>query len=135
VRRSAVQQLPGRGHTQAWQWGAQPSTQQREAHGSRPVAPTPIPDSAPPPAAPVPCRCNPTSISLKAGCELFLRYTTRTSALEMEDFAAAKARLIEVRRGCWGSRAGCRQQGEGLIEAWGVWQQQGRSAVGGKAGG
>ncbi|KAI8463744.1 MAG: eukaryotic initiation factor [Monoraphidium minutum] len=40
-------------------------------------------------------RCNPTSISLKAGCELFLRYTTRTSALEMEDFAAAKARLIE----------------------------------------
>ncbi len=42
------------------------------------------------------CRCNPTAISLKAGCELFLRYTTRTSALEMEDFAAAKARLIEV---------------------------------------
>jgi translation initiation factor eIF-2B subunit alpha len=43
-------------------------------------------------------RCDPTSISLKAGCELFLRYTTRTSALEIEDFAAAKARLIEV--GC-----------------------------------
>jgi hypothetical protein len=42
-------------------------------------------------------RCQPTSISLKAGCELFLRYTTRTSELEMEDFAAAKARLIEVR--------------------------------------
>ncbi|GBF99985.1 translation initiation factor eIF-2B subunit alpha [Raphidocelis subcapitata] len=40
-------------------------------------------------------RCNPTSISLKAGCELFLRYTTRTSALEMEDFGPAKARLIE----------------------------------------
>ena len=33
---------------------------------------------------------------MKAGCELFLRYTTRTSALEMEDFGAAKARLIEV---------------------------------------
>eukprot|EP00877_Chromochloris_zofingiensis_P007550 jgi/Chrzof1/3048/Cz12g09180.t1 len=40
-------------------------------------------------------RCNPTAISLKAGCDIFLRYTTRTSALEMEDFAAAKARLIE----------------------------------------
>jgi hypothetical protein len=32
---------------------------------------------------------------LKAGCELFLRYTTRTSALELEDFTAAKRRLIE----------------------------------------
>jgi hypothetical protein len=32
---------------------------------------------------------------LKAGCELFLRYTTRTSALELEDFSAAKRRLIE----------------------------------------
>eukprot|EP00775_Hariotina_reticulata_P010168 gene10170-10328_t len=40
-------------------------------------------------------RCNPTAISLKAGCELFLRYTTRTSALELEDFKTAKARLIE----------------------------------------
>ncbi|WIA14590.1 hypothetical protein OEZ86_013078 [Tetradesmus obliquus] len=40
-------------------------------------------------------RCNPTAISLKAGCELFLRYTTRTSALELEDFSAAKRRLIE----------------------------------------
>lgn len=27
---------------------------------------------------------NPTNISLKAGCELFLRYTTRTSALELK---------------------------------------------------
>lgn len=42
------------------------------------------------------CRCNPTAISLKAGCELFLRYTTRTSAIENEDFATAKARIIEV---------------------------------------
>jgi translation initiation factor eIF-2B subunit alpha len=41
-------------------------------------------------------RCNPTAISLKAACELFLRYTTRTSALEMENFPTAKARLIEV---------------------------------------
>eukprot|EP00887_Chlorella_sp_A99_P002792 scaffold6.g2792.t1 len=40
-------------------------------------------------------RCNPTAISLKAGCELFLRYTTRTSALESDNFAAAKKRLIE----------------------------------------
>lgn len=40
-------------------------------------------------------RCNPTAISLKAGCELFLRYTTRTSALEFSDFATAKKRLIE----------------------------------------
>ncbi|EFJ40741.1 eukaryotic translation initiation factor 2B alpha [Volvox carteri f. nagariensis] len=29
-------------------------------------------------------RVNPTNISLKAGCELFLRYTTRTSALELQ---------------------------------------------------
>jgi Initiation factor 2 subunit family len=43
----------------------------------------------------LPCRQNPSSISLKAGCELFLRYTTRTSAIEHEDFAATKARLIE----------------------------------------
>jgi translation initiation factor 2B subunit (eIF-2B alpha/beta/delta family) len=41
------------------------------------------------------CRQNPSSISLKAGCDLFLRYTTRTSALENENFAATKARLIE----------------------------------------
>lgn len=41
------------------------------------------------------CRCNPTAISLKAGCELFLRYTTRTSALEMDNFELAKKRLIE----------------------------------------
>lgn len=41
-------------------------------------------------------RCNETAISLMAGCELFLRYATRTSAQEMEDFAAAKARIIEV---------------------------------------
>ena len=41
-------------------------------------------------------RCNPTAISLKAGCALFLRYTTRSSALEDEDFASAKARIIEV---------------------------------------
>ncbi|GAB4820971.1 hypothetical protein N2152v2_008017 [Parachlorella kessleri] len=40
-------------------------------------------------------RCNPTAISLKAGCELFLRYTTRTSALEIDDFHKAKKRLIE----------------------------------------
>eukprot|EP00884_Botryococcus_braunii_P016301 jgi/Botrbrau1/3354/Bobra.0048s0048.1 len=39
--------------------------------------------------------CNPTAISLKAGCELFLRYTTRTSALESENFADAKNRIIE----------------------------------------
>ena len=41
------------------------------------------------------CRQNPSSISLKAGCELFLRYTTRTSAIENEDFRVTKARLIE----------------------------------------
>jgi translation initiation factor eIF-2B subunit alpha len=40
-------------------------------------------------------RCNPTAISLRAGCELFLRYTTRTSALECDSFALAKRRLIE----------------------------------------
>ena len=43
------------------------------------------------------CRCNETAISLKAGCQLFLRYTTRTSALDAEDFEAAKRRIIEVR--------------------------------------
>lgn len=36
-----------------------------------------------------------TSISLSAGCDLFTRYVTRTSALEYEDFAAGKSRLIE----------------------------------------
>lgn len=40
-------------------------------------------------------RCFPTAISLKAGCELFLRYTTRTTALELDNFEAAKSRLIE----------------------------------------
>ena len=43
-------------------------------------------------------RCNPTAISLKAGCELFLRYTTRTSLLDVQDFGDAKARIIEVCR-------------------------------------
>ncbi|XP_068662360.1 uncharacterized protein [Aristolochia californica] len=36
-----------------------------------------------------------TSISLSAGCDLFMRYVTRTSALEYENFSAAKSRLIE----------------------------------------
>ncbi|KAG6504830.1 translation initiation factor eIF-2B subunit alpha-like [Zingiber officinale] len=36
-----------------------------------------------------------TSISLSAGCDLFMRYVTRTSALEYENFYAAKLRLIE----------------------------------------
>ncbi|KAM0953005.1 putative nagB/RpiA transferase, translation initiation factor eIF-2B subunit alpha [Dioscorea sansibarensis] len=36
-----------------------------------------------------------SSISLSAGCDLFMRYVTRTSALEYEDFDAAKLRLIE----------------------------------------
>ncbi|XP_022724529.1 translation initiation factor eIF-2B subunit alpha-like [Durio zibethinus] len=36
-----------------------------------------------------------TSISLTAGCDLFVRYVTRTSALEYEDFNSAKSRLIE----------------------------------------
>jgi translation initiation factor eIF-2B subunit alpha len=40
-------------------------------------------------------RCNPTAISLQAGCELFLRYITRTSAVESADFDEAKQRLIE----------------------------------------
>ena len=39
---------------------------------------------------------NPTALSLRAGCELFLRYTTRTSKLELSEFATAKASLIEV---------------------------------------
>lgn len=41
--------------------------------------------------------CNPTAISLKAGCELFLRYATRTSALEDQNFASAKQRIIQAR--------------------------------------
>ncbi len=40
-------------------------------------------------------RVNPTAMSLKAACELFLRYTTRTSALELYEFDRAKAHLIE----------------------------------------
>ncbi|XP_068483895.1 uncharacterized protein [Phaseolus vulgaris] len=36
-----------------------------------------------------------TSISLTAGCDLFMRYVTRTSALEYEDLNSAKSRLIE----------------------------------------
>lgn len=40
-------------------------------------------------------RCNDTAISLKAGCDLFLRYTTRTSALELDNFAMVKKKLIE----------------------------------------
>jgi hypothetical protein len=71
---------------------------------ARPVA-APLPNAPPPTAG----RCNPTSISLKAGCELFLRYTTRTSALEMEDFGGAKARLIEV-----GAAAGRRRPRAGF---------------------
>ena len=41
-------------------------------------------------------RCNETAISLKASCQLFLRYTTRTNDLD-EPIDASKARLIEVR--------------------------------------
>ncbi|MCH88392.1 translation initiation factor eIF-2B subunit alpha-like, partial [Trifolium medium] len=36
-----------------------------------------------------------TSISLTAASDLFMRYVTRTSALEFEDFNSAKSRLIE----------------------------------------
>ncbi|KAL9250316.1 Translation initiation factor eIF2B subunit alpha-like protein [Drosera capensis] len=36
-----------------------------------------------------------TSISLTAGCDLFMRYVTRTTALEYEDFNSAKSRLLE----------------------------------------
>ncbi|KAL5998084.1 hypothetical protein ACLOJK_009019 [Asimina triloba] len=36
-----------------------------------------------------------TSISLPAGCDLFIRYVMRTSAVEYKDFNAAKSRLIE----------------------------------------
>jgi len=39
-------------------------------------------------------RVNPTALNLRAGCELFLRYTSRT-AIEYSDFGFAKARLIE----------------------------------------
>ncbi|XP_010462296.1 PREDICTED: translation initiation factor eIF-2B subunit alpha-like [Camelina sativa] len=35
-----------------------------------------------------------TSISLTAGCDLFMRYVTRTSALEFEDFNSAKSRVL-----------------------------------------
>ncbi|KAJ4887548.1 hypothetical protein Rs2_27296 [Raphanus sativus] len=35
------------------------------------------------------------SISLTAGCDLFIRYVARTSALEYEDFNSAKSRLLE----------------------------------------
>ncbi|KAH9308847.1 hypothetical protein KI387_036758, partial [Taxus chinensis] len=38
---------------------------------------------------------NEMSISLSAGCDLFMRYVTRTNALEYEDFSAGKSRLIE----------------------------------------
>uniref|UniRef100_A0A061S326 Translation initiation factor eIF2B subunit alpha n=1 Tax=Tetraselmis sp. GSL018 TaxID=582737 RepID=A0A061S326_9CHLO len=42
-------------------------------------------------------RCNPTAISLQAGCELFLRFVTRTAATyaENEDFNVCKAMLIQ----------------------------------------
>jgi translation initiation factor 2B subunit (eIF-2B alpha/beta/delta family) len=46
-------------------------------------------------------RCNATAISLRAGCELFLRFVTRTSALELPDFDAAKARIVDVRMDCF----------------------------------
>ena len=39
--------------------------------------------------------CNLSAISLSAGCELFMRFVTRTSALESEDFELSKARLIQ----------------------------------------
>lgn len=64
-------------------------------------------------------RCNPTAISLKAGCELFLRYTTRTSALEMDNFSVAKRRLIERGRHFADTsrraRAAIAEQGERFI--------------------
>ena len=59
-------------------------------------------------------RSNETAISLKAGCELFLRYATRVSALEMEDFAAAKARMIQV---C------CFKNKQGLLQSKPAWAQ------------
>ncbi|KAH6757986.1 Eukaryotic translation initiation factor 2B family protein [Perilla frutescens var. hirtella] len=36
-----------------------------------------------------------TSISLTAGCDLFMRYVTRTSALDYDNFDSAKSRLLE----------------------------------------
>ncbi|XP_071686076.1 uncharacterized protein [Rutidosis leptorrhynchoides] len=36
-----------------------------------------------------------TSISLAAGCDLFMRYLTRTSAVDYEDFNSAKSRFLE----------------------------------------
>jgi hypothetical protein len=48
------------------------------------------------PMDPLPRRVNPTSISLKAGCELFLRYITRMRELEAADMGSARERLIEV---------------------------------------
>ncbi|CAG9465655.1 unnamed protein product [Pedinophyceae sp. YPF-701] len=40
--------------------------------------------------------CNPTAISLKAACELFLQYVSRTSALaHVKDIDMVKSRLIE----------------------------------------
>lgn len=38
---------------------------------------------------------NPTSISLAAGCELFVRYVTRTQALEFADLHTVKQWLIQ----------------------------------------
>jgi len=39
--------------------------------------------------------CSPCAISLSAGCELFMRFVTRTTTLESEDFEVSKERLIE----------------------------------------
>ncbi|CAK9175623.1 unnamed protein product [Ilex paraguariensis] len=41
-----------------------------------------------------------TSISLAAGCDLFMHYVTRTSALEYEDFNLAKSRFLERSEKC-----------------------------------
>ena len=66
-------------------------------------------------------RCNPTAISLKAGCELFLRYTTRTSALDADNFDVAKKRLIERGRHfaetSTRARATIAEQGERFIRS------------------
>jgi len=40
-------------------------------------------------------RCNRSSITLAAGCELFMRYVTRTGALEHADLSQSRQRLIE----------------------------------------
>lgn len=40
-------------------------------------------------------KCNRSSISLAAGCELFMRYVTRTGALEHSDLSQSRQRLIE----------------------------------------